>query len=125
MTALDQARAAYGVSARAIRTPRDMEHDALARVTHRLKRAQEGASTPFADLARAIHDNRTLWTIFAAELAGPGNGLPVDLRAGLLSLARFVDSHSTKVLRGSADMEPLIEINVAVMRGLRSTETAA
>lgn len=125
MTALDQARTAYGVSARAIRTPRDMEHDALARVTHRLKRAQVSAAAPFADLARAVHDNRTLWTIFAVDLVDPRNGLPPDLRARLLSLAAFVESHSSKVLRGTGTVDPLVEINAALMRGLRAAEPAA
>ena len=125
MTALDQARAAYGISTRAVRTPRDIEHDALARATRALKRTHESPVAAFSDLARAIHDNRTLWTVFAADLAGPGNGLPPDLRGRLLSLAAFVDTHSSKVLRGTATVDALIEINVAVMRGLRSPEPAA
>jgi flagellar protein FlaF len=125
VTALDQARAAYGVSAQAIRTPRDIEHDALARATRALKRTQESPAAHFPDLVRAIHDNRTLWTVFAADLAGPGNGLPADLRGRLLSLAAFVDTHSSKVLRGTATVDALIDINVAVMRGLRSPEPAA
>ncbi len=125
MTALDKARAAYGVSARAVRTPRDTEHDALARVTGALRRAQDGGAASFPDLARAIHDNRALWTVFTTDLAGEGNGLPPDLRARLLSLAIFVEAHSSKVLRGAATVGPLVDINVAVMRGLRASEPAA
>lgn len=125
MTALDQARAAYGTSARAIRTPRDTEHAALARVTHSLRQARDNAARSFPDLVRAVHDNRTLWTIFAADLAGVGNGLPADLRGRLINLARFVDAHSVKVLNGKDGVDVLVDINVAVMRGLRPTESVA
>jgi flagellar biosynthesis activator protein FlaF len=125
VTALDQARAAYGTSARAIRTPRDTEHEALARVTRNLKQARDTAPQSFPDLVGAVHDNRTLWTIFAADLAGVGNGLPLELRGRLISLAAFVDAHSVKVLNGKERVDVLIDINVAVMRGLRPTESVA
>jgi flagellar biosynthesis activator protein FlaF len=125
VTALDQARAAYGVSAHAIRTPRDTEHDALSRVTGALRRAQDGGAASFPDFARAVHDNRALWTVFATDLAGEGNGLPKPLRGRLLSLAIFVEAHSSKVLRGTATVDPLVDINLAVMRGLRAAEPAA
>lgn len=122
MTALDQAQVAYGSSARITRTPRDIEFEVLARVTRRLRSATEPGAR-YADLASAIHDNRSLWGIFATDLMTPGNGLPGDLRKGLLSLARFVEDHSSKVLRDAATVEPLVEINTAVMRGLRPAES--
>jgi flagellar protein FlaF len=121
VTALDQARAAYGASARVTRTLRDTEYDILAHITRRLKAATE-PEVAFADLAGAIHDNRSLWSAFALDLATPGNRLPVDLRNRLLYLARFVDDHSSKVLRQSASVEVLVEVNTAVMRGLRPAE---
>jgi flagellar biosynthesis activator protein FlaF len=121
VTALDQALAAYGASARVTRTPRDTEFDVLARITRRLKSAAAPGAA-FADLAHAIHDNRSLWGIFALDLALPGNGLPPDLRARLLSIARFVEDHSSKVLRDAASADVLVDINTAVMRGLRPAE---
>lgn len=121
MTALEKAHAAYGASIRVTRSERDTEFDVLARVTRRL-RAASALHAPFPDLARAIHDNRSLWSLFALDLSLPSNGLPDDLRQGLLSLARFVDEHSSKVLKEAASVDVLIDINTAVMRGLRPAE---
>ena len=121
MTTLEKAHAAYGASIRVTRSPRDTEFDVLARVTRRLKSASE-PDAQFPDLASAVHDNRSLWSIFALDLALPTNGLPKDLRVRLLSLARFVDDHSSRVLKESASAEALIDINMSVMRGLRPAE---
>ncbi len=72
----------------------------------------------FRALAEALHENRTLWTHLAAEVADDDNELSQDLRARLFYLAEFTAHHSRKVLRGEADVAPLIEVNTAVMRGL-------
>jgi flagellar biosynthesis activator protein FlaF len=121
VTALEKAHAAYGASIRVTRSPRDTEFDVLARVTKRL-RAASAPDAAFPDLASAIHDNRSLWSLFALDLALPTNGLPKDLRERLLSLARFVDDHSSRVLNESATTDVLIDINTSVMRGLRPME---
>jgi flagellar protein FlaF len=121
VTALEKAHAAYGASIRVTRSARDTEFDVLARVTKRL-RAASGPDAPFPELASAIHDNRALWSLFALDLALPTNGLPRELRDRLLSLARFVDDHSSRVLRNAATAAVLIDINTAVMRGLHPME---
>jgi flagellar protein FlaF len=76
-------------------------------------------------LAAAVHDNRRLWTILAADVADPANPLPAALRARLVYLAEFTRVHSGKVLREGASPDPLIEINIAVMRGLSGAEDAS
>lgn len=119
MNAMHQAQAAYSAAAQPIRTPRGAEYETFARITGRLRAARARDTAGFAALARAIHDNRRLWTILAADAAGPGNQLPADLRARILYLAEFTRLHSGKVLREDAPLDPLIEINVAVMNGLR------
>jgi flagellar biosynthesis activator protein FlaF len=53
-----------------------------------------------------------------------GNALPVPLRAQLISLAEFVRQHSMRVLAGRASIAPLIDINTAIMKGLRGTAEA-
>ena len=119
---MQQAQAAYRTAAHPIRTPRGAEYEAFARVTSRLKAAASEAATRsprFRELAAAIHDNRRLWTILAADAAGPDNLLPKELRARILYLAEFTRQHSGRVLREGAPARPLIEINTAVMRGLR------
>jgi len=118
-----QARAAYGEEAGAFHTPRSMEYRAFARITHRLKSAVAiGRDMPA--LAAAIHDNRRLWTLLAADVADPANPLPPALRARLVYLAEFTRVHSGKVLREGASPGPLIEVNVSVMRGLSGTDGA-
>jgi flagellar protein FlaF len=121
VTALEKAHAAYGASIRVSRSPRDIEFDVLARVTKRL-RAASGPDAPFPELVSAVHDNRALWNLFALDLSLPTNGLPKELRDRLLSLARFIDDHSSKVLKNAGTTDALIDINTAVMRGLRPTE---
>lgn len=116
------ARAAYASPATPIRTLRDIEYEALARVTRRLKQAASRGDGGFPALAEALHDNRLLWTALAADVAGDGNGLPNELRARLFYLAEFAMAHGRKVLGGVADPQVLIDINTAVMRGLRGEE---
>lgn len=118
------AHAAYASPATPTRTPRGMEYEAFARITRRLKAARDAGDGGFAALAGALHDNRALWTVLAGDVASPDNLLPPRLRAQIFSLAAFTAQHSRKVLAGRAAPDVLIEINTAVMRGLRQ-ETAA
>ena len=50
---------------------------------------------------------------------GDGNALPIQLRAQIVSLAGFVRRHGMAVLAGSASIAPLVDINTAIMKGLR------
>ena len=125
MTALALARSGYGTHARTIKTPRDIEYDLLARITGRLQKAvADTGPTGFPTLAAAMHDNRRLWTAFAMDLADAENRFPQQLRAQLFYLAEFVLQHTDKVLAGTARPEALVDINLAVMRGLRGQEAA-
>lgn len=119
------AKTAYTTNSAPIRTPRGTEYEAFARVTHRIKSAAEKGRAAFPELVAALHANRQLWTMLAADVAEDGNGLPESLRARVFYLAEFTVLHSSKVLRGEAEAEVLIEINTAIMRGLRGTTEAA
>lgn len=116
------ARAIYAGSANAARTPRSIEHEAFATVARRLNAALANGADGFPALAEALHDNRRLWTVVAADVAEPTNGLPQSLRGRLFYLAEFTRHHTAKVLAGQADARALVEINMAVMRGLRGQE---
>lgn len=119
------AKTAYATNTAPIRTPRSAEYEAFARITHRMKSATEGGARTFPELAAALHANRQLWIALAADVAEEGNALPAKLRARVFYLAEFTALHSGKVLRGDDNAEILIEINAAVMRGLRGTPEAA
>jgi flagellar protein FlaF len=76
-------------------------------------------------LAEAIHRNRSLWTTIALDLIEDDNRLPNSLKTSLLSLYKFVDSHSNKILKGEATVNVLIDINISIMKGLAIQEQAA
>lgn len=70
-------------------------------------------------LVEALHQNRRVWTHLAGEVADGDNALPAEVRARLLYLFKFVSSHTSQVLRGAAEVGPLIDINTAIIRGLK------
>ena len=116
------AQKAYGQGSTATHTPRDVEFHALAYVTSMMAEAKEANS--FARLAEAMFENVRLWSVFGADAVSEGNGLPEALRARIAWLADFARIHMSKVLNKEADIDPLIEINTMVMKGLRG-ETGA
>lgn len=120
MNAQMMARSAYASATAKIKSPRNTEYDAFARITRQLKASS--ATHEFQALARAIHDNRRLWTLLAADVLEPENELPAPIRARIVYLAEFVFQHSSKVLAGNATADALIDINKAIMRGLHGGE---
>lgn len=124
MTSSFLANSAYNSVNSAVKTERGTEHAAFERVTAQLSRA----SSPDASMterATALHDNRRLWTLMAANVADANNALPQSLRAQIFYLAEFTLQHSRKALTDGIPIAPLIDINTAVMRGLRGEARAA
>ena len=141
MNATHLAQTAYGSGTRSVQTPRGIEYEAFARATSRLKavatklaqskrrelqtqsKAHVQVSAHFGELTSALHENRRLWTLLASDVADSDNGLPKDLRVRILFLAEFTRQHTAKVLKSKASVVPLLEINIAVMRGLSGQST--
>lgn len=119
MNAVDLAQTAYGSVSTPVRTPRSVEYEAIARITRNLKRACGNAASEYGDLARALHENRRLWTLLGTIVTDEDNQLPDELRARLGYLADFSTQHTSKVLRNEATADVLVEINMAVMSGLQ------
>lgn len=119
MNMINLARTAYGQPMAPSRSPRSLEYELLARSSQKLRLGWELRLQNFAPLAQAVRENNRLWATLAADVADEGNGLPAGLRAGLFYLYQFVESHSRKVLAGEAGIDVMIDINTAVMRGLR------
>ena len=103
------------------RNPRAIEYDLFARMTRRLSVAWSQRKQNHAALVSALHDNGAMWRTLAVDVADIGNTLPSPLRAQLFYLYEFTTSHSRKVLDGTASAEVLVDINTAVMRGLRGS----
>lgn len=98
--------------------PRQTEYRAMGLVTGKLIDARDSGDK--RKLVEAVHLNEKLWSLFRCDLSQPGNGLPVDLRARLISISLWVQRHSSKVVKGEGDLEALIDVNRNIMGGLQS-----
>ncbi|MGR3497383.1 MAG: flagellar biosynthesis regulator FlaF [Limimaricola soesokkakensis] len=120
--------AAYKTTIRESETPRQIERRVLSRVTGQLAtRASafdraESARERSALLSDGLRDdlvtNQKFWSELQFDLAQPGNALPAELRAGLISLAIFVDRQTSAVIGGNAGVGALVEINRSIVAGL-------
>ena len=120
MNATSQALRGYSANATTTRSDRRMEYDVVARVTQGLRDAATKAKTDFPAYAEALNLNQKLWTALVVDLVDEKNPLPNELKARLVYLAEFTNHHTRKILRENASVMPLLEINMAVMRGLKS-----
>ncbi|MGJ8582724.1 MAG: flagellar biosynthesis regulator FlaF [Marinosulfonomonas sp.] len=120
MNALQMAQNAYASTGAPIRTERGNEGDIIARVTHDLKRSDPKKN--FKEFVTALHQNRQMWILLAVDVASEENGLPQDLRAQIFYLYEFTMDRTSRILAGSATADSLIEVNTAILRGLRHQE---
>ncbi|MGX9355976.1 flagellar biosynthesis regulator FlaF [Roseobacteraceae bacterium S113] len=119
MNAHALAQRAYVSTTPAVKTPRAIEYEVIARITHELKNAAARKKADFPGFVEAIHRNNQLWTTLAANVADDANELPTQLRAQIFYLAEFSKRHAAQVLGGTAGVAPLLEVNTAILRGLR------
>jgi flagellar protein FlaF len=122
VNAFSLAQRAYAPTGAPTRTARSTEYEVIARISFRLKDAIEKKSFPA--LAEALHENQKLWTTLAVDVADEKNLLPDELRARILYLAEFTRQHTRKVFNKSESAVPLLEINAAILRGLKQEGTA-
>jgi flagellar biosynthesis activator protein FlaF len=120
VNAQSQAQRAYSAASAPTRTPRDLEYDVVARITHRIRSADQKGAEGFPNLVAALNDNNRLWNIFAVDVADADNKLAKELKAQIFYLAEFTSHHTSKVLARKAGVAPLLEINTAILNGLRS-----
>lgn len=120
MNAILKAQQAYGAAGATLRSPANVEYDAVARITRQLIAADRTRDSDFPGFVSALHRNRKLWSVFATDVANPGNPLPADLKARIFALADFSRRHTSRVLAGSAEIAPLVEVNMAILRGLQA-----
>jgi flagellar protein FlaF len=95
-----------------------LEYRAFGQATAGLLRVKEEGAREPAVVAQALDLNRKLWNVLSADCAAPENKLPTPLRAQIISLALWVAKYSSQVLRDGADIDPLIDVNRAMMEGL-------
>ena len=122
MNAVERAREGYGQNSTPIKSARAAEYDTIARVSHRLRDAALGKHKDFPGFVAALSDNSRLWTALALDVAQEENGLPQELRARIFWLAEFTTHETRRILQGEADVGILIEVNAAILQGLRQRE---
>jgi flagellar protein FlaF len=109
-------KAAYRGATR-FQSQREREADIFRQAVATLQGAPEPES---AARARAISDNRQLWGIVNTLMRDPGNGLPVDLRASILSVGMAVQREMD---RGDPDIGFLIAVNDSMAVALEAGQT--
>lgn len=117
MNAYALAQRAYAPTSAPTRSERSVEYDVIARITSRLRAAI--TDNVYPKLIEALHENNTLWRTLAIDVADPKNALPQTLRARIFYLAEFTDLQTKKVIREGASAIPLLEVNMAILRGLK------
>lgn len=117
---MSHATRGYAQHAVATRSDRRTEYEAIAQITKELRRTAMSAKTDFPAYVAALHLNQRLWTAFVVDIADPDNGLPSELKARIGFLAEFTRAHTQKILNKNASVMPLLEINMAILRGLKS-----
>jgi len=99
--------------------PRATEHRLMGQITGEMIVARD-AGRHGAALADTLYRNREMWNIFSIDCATPGNGLPDQLRAGIVSLTLWIDRFSSEVIAGRESIDDLITVNRSIMEGLAS-----
>lgn len=117
MNATALAQRGYAPTAAPLKSARKAEYDVIARITSRMTSAMKAKD--FNKLIHALHENRTLWRKLAMDVASPDNLLPDELRARLIYLAEFTDIYTRKAINREASATPLVEVNTAILRGLK------
>lgn len=110
----------YASAARIVRTKKSAEFEIAKRVTHGLARAIKNKSKNYPQFVDALHKNRSLWQLWAIDVANAENGLPDTVKARILYLAEFTHIHTSKVLTNKASALPLLEVNKSILNGLRN-----
>ena len=105
-------------------TPRALEYRLMSQITGEMIHARD-AGLKGAALMPALHRNREVWSTFSAMCAASGNKLPPDLRAGIISIAIWVERFTSEVVTGRDSIEELITVNRAIIDGLANENLQA
>ena len=115
---------AYQAARSRAETPRSAEFRLMSEITGEMIAAQE-AGLKGAMLMPALYRNRQMWSAFITDCGATGNGLPMQLRAQIISLGLWVDRFTSDVVAGRDTIMELISLNRTIMDGLRTQRLAA
>lgn len=109
---------AYQQTAISAETPREAEFRLFSQVTLALVEASRLDPKDLAGRISALDWNRRIWSVLALDCGDPGNQLPKEVRAGIISLSLWVSRHTSEVIRGQEEIQDLIDVNRLIMQGL-------
>ena len=109
---------AYKQAAQRAENPRETEYRLFGQITRALIAASELDSSEIAARMDALDWNRRLWSALATDCSSGDNGLPAPARASIISLSLWVNRHTSAVMRGEEEIEPLVDVNRMIMQGL-------
>ncbi len=115
------ARQHYTNSQRELASDKAIEIHIFSSITSRMRAINMEEIGAMSKLAEALNDNVKLWNILMIDLTRPENPLPHSLKTSIIELAEFTQKHTFKVLSGSANHDVLIDINTAIINGLRES----
>ncbi|MEM7472403.1 MAG: flagellar biosynthesis regulator FlaF [Pseudomonadota bacterium] len=122
MPSIQQTSSAYFDLARTTKSDKSLEYDVIASVTAQLKAASESNVT-YQKSVEALDRNRRMWGVIATSVADSENSYPEELRANLFYLFEFTSYMTQKILVHDAKIDALVDINMAVLRGLKGNIT--
>ncbi len=123
MNAQLKAKNAYAAANAQINTPKSYEYKIIARVTREIIEAARKGKDGFPALLEAVELNRKLWRILEQDLVSDDNHLPASTKENLVYLAEFTRQYTPKIIRREAGVQPILEVNTAILRGLRGGAT--
>jgi flagellar protein FlaF len=109
--------AAYQRTRAIAETPREAEYRLMSQITGEMISARDTGLTGAA-LMPALWRNREAWSAFSTACGAPGNQLPDQLRASIISIALWVDRHTSEVVTGKDSIDGLIDVNRSIIEGL-------
>lgn len=125
---------AYRRTLRENESPRQIERRLLSSVTGRMESVAqeydraEGTQARLTILSQglraALQENQKIWSALKYDLAEPGNALPQELRAGLISIALWMERATNDVMGGEAGVGAIAQINNTIIDALLPSELA-
>lgn len=112
----------YNSTLTQVETHREAEARLLSLLNRKLTTAEARKSIDFPEFIHALHENDRFWTQVAIDLTSNENRLPDHLKASLISIAGFIISYSAQVRQGLASAQPLVDLNLMIVRGLSQCE---
>ncbi|MEH6477392.1 MAG: flagellar biosynthesis regulator FlaF [Sneathiella sp.] len=111
---------AYKKANRAVERLPLTEYRLFAEITRELELANSTSATSSIKI-NALFRNSQLWLTLKIDLISENNHLDKQTKAGLISLAIWVNKFTLAAMRNAADLEPLIEVNKQIMQGLNAS----